>query len=90
MTRNELVRWSLPRQDLRRVAQKKVVNMLLDSFEGKLTTEKWAKLIKSSHDTALRDIQDLIAKGILKQEEGGGRSTAYCLVHTGKHPQVQL
>jgi len=70
--------------------QKKVVNMLLDSFEGKLTTEKWAKLIKSSHDTALREIQDLIAKGILKQEEGGGRSTAYCLVHTGKHPQVQL
>src|SRR5260370_24378776 len=67
MSRNELVRWSLPRQDLRRVAQKKVVNMLLDSFEGKLTTEKWAKLIKSSHDTALRDIQDLIAKGILKQ-----------------------
>jgi len=68
--------------------QKKIINMLLDAFEGKMTTEKWAKLTKSSHDTALRDIQDLIAKGILKQEEGGGRSTAYCLVHTGKHPQV--
>ena len=68
--------------------QKKVINMLLDAFEGKLTTEKWAKLTKSSHDTALRDIQDLIAKGILKQEEGGGRSTAYCLVRTGEHPQV--
>jgi Fic family protein len=68
--------------------QKKVINMLLDAFEGKLTTEKWAKLTKSSHDTALRDIQDLIAKGILKQEEGGGRSTAYSLVHTDKHPQV--
>src|SRR5260370_25135363 len=60
--------------------QKKVVNMLLDAFEGKLTTEKWAKLTKSSHDTALRDIQDLIAKGILKQEEGGVRSTAYSIV----------
>jgi Fic family protein len=60
--------------------QKKVINLLLDGFEGKLTTEKWAKLTKSSHDTALRDIQDLIAKGILKQQKGGGRSTAYSLV----------
>jgi Fic family protein len=60
--------------------QKKIVNLLLDGFEGKLTTEKWAKLTKSSHDTALRDIQDLIEKGILKQEKGGGRSTAYALV----------
>jgi Fic family protein len=60
--------------------QKKMVNLLLDGFEGKLTTEKWAKLTKSSHDTALRDIQDLIDKGILKQEKGGGRSTAYSLV----------
>jgi Fic family protein len=60
--------------------QKKIVSLLLDGFEGKLTTEKWAKLTKSSHDTALRDIQDLIEKGILKQEKGGGRSTAYSLV----------
>ena len=60
--------------------QKKIVNLLLDGFEGKLTTEKWAKLTKSSHDTALRDIQDLIGKGILKQEKPGGRSTAYSLV----------
>jgi Fic family protein len=60
--------------------QKQIVNQLLDGFEGKLTTEKWAKLAKISHDTALRDIQELIAKGILKQEEGGGRSTAYTLI----------
>jgi Fic family protein len=60
--------------------QKKIINLLLDGFEGKLTTEKWAKLTKSSHDTALRDIQDLIATGILKQQKGGGRSTAYSLV----------
>jgi Fic family protein len=60
--------------------QKTIINRLLDGFEGKLTTEKWGKLAKISHDTALRDIQDLIAKGILKQEEGGGRSTAYALV----------
>jgi len=51
------------------------------SAEGKLTTEKWAKLVKVSHDTALRDIQDLIKKGILRQKSSGGRSTAYTLVH---------
>lgn len=60
--------------------QKKIINQLLDGFEGKLTTEKWGKLAKISHDTALRDIQDLMSKGILKQEEGGGRSTAYALI----------
>jgi Fic family protein len=60
--------------------QKKIINQLLDGFEGKLTTEKWGKLAKISHDTALRDIQDLISKRILKQEEGGGRSTAYALI----------
>jgi Fic family protein len=60
--------------------QKQIINLLLDGFEGKLTTEKWAKLTKTSHDTALRDIQDLIKKGILKQEKAGGRSTAYALL----------
>src|SRR5215467_6667417 len=54
--------------------QREVLSRLLDGFDGKLTTDKWAKLTKSSHGTALRDIQDLIRKGILKQEEGG-RST---------------
>jgi Fic family protein len=60
--------------------QKNIINMLLDGFEGKLTTEKWGKLAKTSHDTALRDIQDLIEKRILKQDEAGGRSTAYVLL----------
>lgn len=60
--------------------QKEIINRLLDGFEGKLTTEKWAKLAKVSHDTALRDIQDLIRKRILVQEERGGRSTAYTLM----------
>jgi len=59
--------------------QKEIINRLLDGFEGKLTTEKWAKLAKTSHDTALRDIQDLIEKRIVKQDKGGGRSTAYIL-----------
>ena len=59
--------------------QRAIVNRLLDGFEGKLTTTKWANLAKSSHDTALRDIQDLIEHGILKKDDGGGRSTSYSL-----------
>jgi Fic family protein len=50
---------------------------LMDGFEGKLTSSKWAKITKSSPDTALRDIQDLVNKGVLEKEEGGGRSTSY-------------
>jgi Fic family protein len=46
-------------------------------LEGKLQTSKWAKMTKCSSDTALRDIRDLIAKGILRQEASGGRSTNY-------------
>ncbi|MDR1938706.1 MAG: Fic family protein [Tannerellaceae bacterium] len=57
--------------------QRLVLNKLLDGFEGKLKTSKWAKIAKCSQDTALRDIQDLIDKGILKKEEAGGRSTNY-------------
>jgi Fic family protein len=59
--------------------QRLVLNALLDGFEGKLTTVKWARLAKTSHDTALRDIQDLINRGILEKDSGGGRSTSYSL-----------
>ena len=59
--------------------QRKIINRLLDGFEGKLTSSKWAKLAKTSPDTALRDINDLVGKGILKRDEGGGRSTGYSL-----------
>jgi len=59
--------------------QQRMLNRLLDGFEGKLTTVKWAKLAKCSHDTALRDIQDLMARGILIRNPGGGRSTSYSL-----------
>ena len=59
--------------------QIKVLNMLLDGFVGKLTTTKWAKIGKCFQDTALRDIQDLIAKDILYKLSGGGRSTGYDL-----------
>ncbi|MCA9443784.1 MAG: DUF4172 domain-containing protein, partial [Candidatus Omnitrophica bacterium] len=56
-----------------------VINRLLDGFEGKMTSSKWATLTKSSSDTALRDINDLIAKGIMVREPGGGRSTSYAI-----------
>ena len=60
--------------------QRLVLNRLLDGFTGKLTTSKWAVLAKCSHDTALRDIQSLIDQGLLRKDEGGGRSTSYSLV----------
>jgi len=59
--------------------QRKVLNRVLDGFEGKLTTSKWAKLAKCSSDTALRDIGDLVARGILCKAAAGGRSTSYDL-----------
>ena len=61
--------------------QTKMLNRLLDGFEGKLTSSKWARITKTSQDTALRDIKDLIERGALRQEKGGGRSTSYALVH---------
>ncbi len=60
--------------------QRKVINRLLDGFEGKLTNAKWAALTKASSDTALRDINDLLRRGILEKEPAGGRSTSYSLV----------
>ena len=57
----------------------KLINKLYEGFEGKLTTEKWAKLAKCSHSTALRDIKDLISKGILTEDEGKSRNTGYKL-----------
>ena len=59
--------------------QRLVINRLLDGFEGKLTTSKWAALTKSSQDTALRDIQQLVERGILTRNPAGGRSTSYSL-----------
>lgn len=59
--------------------QRKVLNHLLDGFEGKLTSSKWAALTKSSQDTAGRDIDDLLRRGALTKNPGGGRSTSYSL-----------
>lgn len=63
--------------------QNKVLNRLLDGFEGKLTSSKWAKIAKCSQDTAHRDILDLVERGILKKEPAGGRSTSYSLTEKG-------
>lgn len=63
--------------------QRAMLNKLLDGFEGKLTSSKWAKITGCSPDTALRDIQDLIERRILEKEEGGGRSTSYRILGIG-------
>jgi Fic family protein len=60
--------------------QRDMINRLLEGFEGKLTNAKWAKIEKCSSDTALRDIDDLIRKGVLVRNAAGGRSTSYSLV----------
>ncbi len=57
--------------------QVKLLNRLLDGFEGKLTSSKWAAIAKCSPDTALRDINDLLARGVLTKSGAGGRSTSY-------------
>lgn len=57
--------------------QKTMLNKLLDGFDGKLNNKKWATITKSSADTALRDINDLVEKGVLVKESAGGRSTSY-------------
>ena len=83
-TTQRVVQKSLFWQEHRTVAlnerQIKVINHLWDGFEGKLNTSKWAKMTKTSTATALRDIQDLVDKGILCRTEEGGRSTNYKLV----------
>ena len=69
--------WDKHKSTVLNSRQRLMLNKLLDGFEGKLKTSKWAKITKCSQDTALRDIKDLIEKGILRQEKSGGRSTNY-------------
>jgi len=75
--------WERIRGVLINERQHAVLNRLLDGFVGKLNTSKWAKLTRVSTDTALRDINDLVEKGILRKDAGGGRSTSYSLVSEG-------
>jgi Fic family protein len=64
--------------------QIKVLNKLMDGFEGKLTSSKWAKIARCSQDTAYRDILDLVQRGALQKDPGGGRSTSYSLTGFGQ------
>lgn len=59
--------------------QRLMINKLLEGFEGNLTSSKWAKIAKCSQDTALRDIQDLVEKGMLEKTPSGGRNTNHIL-----------
>ncbi len=64
-----------------------ILNRLLDGIDGKLTTSKWAKMAKCSQDTAYRDILDLLQRGALKKDSGGGRSTSYSLARSSKYSE---
>ena len=74
--------WKLHEKTAINERQRFILNKLFDGLEGKLQTSKWAKMTKTSTDTALRDIKDLIDKGILEQTKEGGRNANYCLVNT--------
>ena len=69
--------WKLHEHTAINERQRLILNKLFDDFEGKLQTSKWAKIVKTSTDTALRDIKDLVEKGILKQAGEGGRNANY-------------
>lgn len=71
--------WQEHREVAMNERQVKVVNKLWDGFEGKLTTAKWAKICKTSQPTALRDINDLVEKGILVRSDEGSKNTSYVL-----------
>ena len=71
--------WMLNASRIGNDRQRMILNKLMDNFEGNLTSSKWAKMTKVSADTALRDITDLVNKGILSKTDSGGRSTNYVL-----------
>ena len=73
--------WGKPDMASLNDRQKIMINKLLDGFDGKLTSSKWAKITGSSSDTAVRDINALVEKGILIKEAAGGRSTSYILTN---------
>ena len=71
--------WQCPQTHVLNDRQKEMLNKMLDGFDGKLNSSKWAKIAKCSQDTASRDINGLMDLGILKKSEAGGRSTSYDL-----------
>jgi Fic family protein len=70
-------RWAAPGSVALNERQVKLINRLLDGFEGKLTSSKWGRIANCSPDTALRDITDLMQRGVLRKSDAGGRSTSY-------------
>ncbi|MBN1625067.1 MAG: Fic family protein [Deltaproteobacteria bacterium] len=75
--------WERHKGEQFNIRQHNMINKLLDGFEGKLTSSKWARLTKCSQDTALRDLTDLLTRTIIVKEPGGGRSTSYALSDAG-------
>ncbi len=71
--------WDFIHQQVINERQRMILGRMLDNFQGFMNTSKYAKMAKCSTDTALRDIQQLVSKGILIQNPGGGRSTSYRL-----------
>lgn len=76
--------WTLLEATSLNARQRKMLSLLVGDFEGKLTAKKWAKICKVSDDTALRDINDLIAKGVLVRDAAGGRSSSYSLAESAQ------
>ena len=70
--------WETNKETLFNARQQKILQLLLDDFFGILSVSKYAKIVKTSTDTALRDLQDLVKKNVLEQQ-GSGRSTSYKL-----------
>ena len=77
-------RWAAPGAAPLHERQAKPANRLLDGFEGKLTSSKWAVIARCSADTALRDITGLLARGVLRRSHAGGPSTSYELNDAAK------
>jgi Fic family protein len=77
--------WKLHTGETFNVRQCAMIDRLLNGFDGKLTSSKWAQLAKCSQDTALRDIDDLVERGILTKDAPGGRSTSYSLAEVTEH-----
>ncbi len=76
--------WELHNGEQFNDRQRNILNRVMDGFEGKLTSSKWARLGKCSQDTASRDIEDLILRGILTRDAAGGRSTSYSLARNAQ------
>lgn len=80
--------WDVHQNTVINARQRSMINKLFDGFEGKLKSSKWAKISKCSADTALRDIKDLMNKGILTKENDGGRSTNYVLAISREEEKI--